>query len=68
LNLRTKAMTKDQIKTILEDHQQDYTEENGQIMVFDHLLNCNTTPPTPETERVNVTDYTSKQLYEFLGY
>jgi hypothetical protein len=56
------------IKNILEDHQQDYIEENGQIIVLDRLLNCNTTPPTPEIERVNVTEYTKKQLFKFLGY
>jgi hypothetical protein len=61
-------MKKEDIKRILTDHQQDHTEESGQIIVFDHLLNCNTTPPTPEIERVNVTDYTKTKLYKFLGY
>jgi hypothetical protein len=61
-------MKREDIKSILTDHHQDHTEENGQIIVFDHMINCNTTPPTIEIDRVNVTEYTKKHLFEFLGY
>ena len=58
-------MTTETIKRILNDHNMEYLEYNGYIMVLEHWTESN---GNSGVNFIDVTGWTRKQLFDWLGY